>query len=221
MFDENEPAAEANGAAETNVSADTKREWYRKALQADIAQQSAKATFDSKKGEYRTVLKAAEKAGCDIEAITNNLAKRFQDPDEVLRAEIARIEMYEISGFLPGIADQLSRRARPAEGTLKETREGMLLDAYDKGALAGRQGRKLGEVNTYHPGSELHVRFIEGWREGQSSIAQEMAPLSDEPAQPAKRGRGRPKKAVTPAPEASAADVFVSLPHEHEQSIPA
>lgn len=219
MFDDAEASSPQTGTPqESNCSDDVRREWYRKALIADIAQQSAKARFDQKKGEYRSILKTAEDSGVDIEAITNVLKKRFLDPDEVIRAERERLKMYELSGFIPGIVDNVLRRTDIEEPTSKESHDLMLLDAYDKGALAGRKGRILSEVNTYLAGTELHVRFIEGYREGQASISEEMAPATSEEAPP-KAKRGRPKRVVT-AEVAAPVEAPVNLEAADEMEVP-
>src|ERR1700744_2868424 len=185
----------AEAAPPSNCTPDVKRDFYRQALIADIAMQSAKAKFDAKKGEYRSILKKASDAGVDSGAITNMLKQRFQDPDEVIREERARLEMYEISGFLPGITDILAP-LHDMQQTDKEMQEGILLDAFDKGSLAGRLGRIHDEVNTYEPGTEAYVRFKKGYMEGQAAIAGEMKP----------RGRGRPRKERTLEGEVEAAE---------------
>lgn len=167
----------ANGGS--NCSDETKRQAYREAVVLKIAVESAQEVLNSKRGEYRAYLKAAGKKGVDTKAITNMLAMRFEDPDLILIEERERLKMYELSGFLPGIRERLLNRLDIQEPTFKEEEENQILIAYDKGHLAGRSGH-LRDTNPYQPGTQGHVKFVDGWLAGQKVIADEMAPEADE-----------------------------------------
>ena len=94
--------------------------------------------------------------------------------------------MYEISGFLPGIADILAPLSTIERPNTKEQYESAMLDALDKGALAGRRGLIHDDVNTYPPGTEAYVQFKKGYMQGQAAIAGGLAKGAGKP-------RGRPK----------------------------
>lgn len=182
------PQASSEGDAPNgggNCTDETKRQAYREALILKIAVESAQEVLNSKRGEYRAYLKAAGKKGVDTKAITNMLAMRFEDPDLVLIEERERLKMYDLSGFLPGIRDRLLGRLDIQEPTFKEEEENQVLIAYDHGHLAGRSGHSRDD-NPYEPGTQGHVKFVEGWLAGQRAIADEMAPdARPETAKPA------------------------------------
>lgn len=196
----------------SNCSDETKRDAYHKAALLKIAEESAHETYKSKQGAFRSYLKAAGKLGVDTDAIVEQLKIRFNDPDLELIKLRERIKMMELSGFLPGIMDQLMDRYDVQEATHAEEEESQVLIAYDRGHLAGRKGH-IRDNNPYPPGSLGHVKWIDGWNGGQKAIAEEMAYGEDgrpvPPPEKPKRGRppGSGKKANAP-PAGGAAEMF-------------
>jgi ribosome modulation factor len=189
----------------SNCTDETKREAYRAALIAKIAEEHAKAGHDKKLGEYRSVLKKYSKMGVSTDAITYALKVRMDDPDETLIAEREKLKMLDLSGHLPGIKDKLLARLDVEEATTHEADNMDLAKAGDLGAQAGRAGASR-DVNPYLPGTEMHVHFVEGWLSGQRAIADEMEANAPPPVGEVvqmRRGRGRPKKT---AAETFAAD---------------
>lgn len=200
-----------------NCTDETKRSFYKEALVAKIGEESAKATHSKKLAEYRNVLKKADKAGVDTDAITATLAIRFSDPDEELIKLRERVKMLDLSGFLPGIKDRLFSRLDIEEATTNEDHTMSLARAHDLGCLAGRNGHSS-SINHFQPGTEEHVHFHAGWLSGQRAIADEMAedgtPIVH--VQPEKRGRGRPKKLL---PD-TAADVHAAIANDDNPGEP-
>lgn len=200
MFeDDGELAADSREVGGENCTDATKSDYYRQALRAKIAVESAQEQAKAKLASYRNILKTANKAGVNSQAIANAIAQRFRDPDVVFMEERERLKMYELSGFLPGIMDQLNQRTTTYQPTNNEENELLLLQAYDQGVLAGRRGhpRDEGAAN-FVPGSEAHVQFFAGWRDGQALLGDEMAVPGDKP-EPKKRGRPKGSKNKTHA----------------------
>lgn len=183
MFEDDSPRAQTS-----NVTDDTRRDFYRQALVAKIAEESAKTAHASKVAAYRNILKNAKKAGVDSEAISETLKIRFADPDLVVIAEREKLKMFELSGVLPGIREKILGRLDIQEATQAEDHQNRLDRARDLGALAGRKGLAR-TLNEHVPGSELHQAWDRAWLDAQSAIAEEMAT-----AEVPKAKRGRPKK---------------------------
>ena len=166
-----------------NVTDETEREFWRKALMAKIAHESAVATAKTKNGEYRNILKDAKKAGCDPHAIATALAARFQDEDVLVLSLREQLKMLDLGGVVPNIVEKILDRLHIEEPTNNE-RHAMDLDrAYDSGVFAGREGHKR-DTNEHTEGSEAHVRWDAGWLHGQAAIASQMELPK----------RGRPRK---------------------------
>jgi hypothetical protein len=201
----------ANGGS--NCSDETKRQCYREAIVLKIAVESAQEVLNSKRGEYRAYLKAAGKKGVSTDAITNMLAKRFEDPDLILIEERERLKMYELSGFIPGIRAQLLDRLDIQEPTAKEEEDNQVLIAYDRGHLAGRSGH-LRDTNPYPPGTLGHAKFADGWRAGQRVIADEMAPQEQPKPAGASNGSRGSIKPDTAASVAATLAVDNTMPGE-------
>jgi hypothetical protein len=182
--------------AGSNCTDETKREAYRTALIAKIAEEHAKAGHDKKLAEYRNILKKYAKMGVSTDAITYAIKVRMDDPDQTLIDEREKLKMLDLSGHIPGIKEKLLARLDVEEATANEADTMELAKAGDLGAVAGRAGRSRDE-NPFVPGSEHYVHWVEGWLSGQRAIADEMeanAPAPTGTVVPMKRGRGRPKK---------------------------
>lgn len=169
---------EAHATIGGNVTAATKTSFLRQALRAKIGMESAQEVVRRKSGEYRQVLAAAKKAGVNTDALTHYLNVRLKDADEVFRTEYAKAEMLELSGFLPGLRERLSGEADTVT-TLDYEHETSLVIAIDRGTCAGMQGAERSD-NPYEAGTMQFVRWVEGYMDGQRSIADEMAPANDE-----------------------------------------
>ena len=157
----------------SNCTDDTKREAYLSALKAAVEMDNAKATYDSKKGSYRAVLKRYGKLGVDTEVLANEIKNRFDDPDERVIFMRETLKMAEISGKVPRIMERLYPQFFVQEPTQAEEEEGTVLAAYDTGAMAGRKGRSRDE-NPHVPGTLAHAKWAQGWLAGQRAIAEEM-----------------------------------------------
>lgn len=169
-----------------NVTDETKRSAYREALILKIAVESAQEVASQKMGAYRAFLKKQKGLGVSKEAITYALSKRFEDPDLVLIEEREKLKMMELSGFIPGLMGKLADRYSVEEPTFNEEEEMALLAAIDRGTAAGRNGISR-DNNPYEPGTQGHVRWVEGYLTGQRIIADEMGEVTP------KRARGRPR----------------------------
>ncbi len=181
-----------------NCTDEVKREFYRKALMAKIAHESAVATAKTKNGEYRNILKEAKKAGVDSDAITKTLAVRFHDQDELVLDLREHLKMLDLSGVVPGVVDKILSRLSVEEPTNNE-RHAMDLDrAYDAGVFAGREGHKR-DANEHPAGSDAHVKWDAGWLSGQMAIASEME----------RPRRGRPRKVELTVVEETIPEVVV------------
>lgn len=214
MFDDDTRGSDESVGAPpaSNCPDSVKRDFYRQALVAKIAEESAKEAHSQKMGAYRALLKKADSAGVSTKAITNALACRFDDPELVLIEERERLKMLDLSGFLPGIRDKLLGRLDVEEVTRGEKYEMDLAAARDQGALAGRRGHRR-DLNQHQPGTELHVAWIEGWLQGQRAIADEMVEVDPDadPVQPAPAGqRGRPAGSKNRKTKAAPAAAVVS-----------
>jgi len=181
-----------------NCTDETRLDFYKQALIAKIAHESAAATAGKKLAQYRSVLKEAAKAGVDSEAIANQLKVRFQDPDDVLRAERERLKMMELTGFIPGLLDKLTDGYNVYQPTRKEQETLKAAVAYDEGHYAGRRGHSV-DGNPHSPGSQGYVRWREGWHDGQAAIAAEMAPGAQMPPANVTPIRKAPKKVRVPS----------------------
>lgn len=159
---------------QSNVTRETKAKAYAEALRAKAAAEAAKHKYDSLNGAYRNVIKKWETAGVDGDALTHALKIRFDDPDETIRAERAKLEMMEISGHISSIRDSLlgNLHIDPAEPTHEAT-EIELAQAEDLGMVCGRQGVSK-TANPYKPATELYVKWLHGYLHGQRQIADEM-----------------------------------------------
>jgi hypothetical protein len=193
-----------------NCPDSTKRDAYRQALILKIGVESAQETYKQKLGVYRAYLKAAEKRGVDTDAITEALAIRFQDPDEVLIKIREKLKMLDLSGFLPNIRERLLARLDVAEPTEEEDRQSLLDDAYDVGVKAGRSGGAR-DMNKYLPGTELHQAWDRGWLDGAANLDGETPD-----ARPPKAKRSpKPRPPVAPAPAEADATEEAPLPPPH------
>jgi ribosome modulation factor len=211
---DDQPAEPQGGS---NCSDETKRSAYREALILKIAAEGAAEAAKSKLGSYRAYLKAAAKRGVPSDAITFALAKRFEDPDLVLIEQRERLRMLEISGYLPGIRDKLLSRFDVQEATYKEEEENQVLIAYDKGAMAGRQGHASGTC-PYPENSKGERKWLDGWRAGQMAIASELGEpvlaldLPDTEPAAGKVRRGKKAEPVNPPSDHSGGDLPGDIP---------
>lgn len=167
---DDEPDRSAIGG---NCPDSVKREFWLEALKAKIGLESAQEVARKRSGEYRNVLGRAKKAGVSTDSLTHALTVRFMDPDEVLREERERIKMLALSGFLPGIMEQLIDRTNIEEPTFNEQHETNLIIARDRGQHVGLKGG-LRDDNPYPAGTEYHVNWVEGFMAGLRAIADEM-----------------------------------------------
>jgi hypothetical protein len=171
-----ETQAAGDGAAASNCTDETRREFYRKALLAKIALESAQAAAKTKNGEYRNVLKDAKKAGVDSNAITKTLAARFQDEEVLVLQLREELKMLDLGGVVPNVVDKILARIDIQEPTANEQHQTTLDRAYDEGALAGRSGDPR-DSNQFNPGTDLHDSWDRGYLAGQRAIADEMVPM--------------------------------------------
>lgn len=227
MLDENNGGETPGVGDNSSASDETKRGFYREALIAKIGEESAKEEHSRKLGLYRNILKRADKAGVDTDAITTVLKTRFDaidSPAELVRRKREELKMYELSGLIPGMFIKVSDGYLVQESTFNEQEADQILIAYDAGVVAGRKGHSTGD-NLYDLGTLGHVKWLEGWKSGQAGIADEMAPA---PAAVAAtngaagngekpKGRGRPKGSLgkkaagAPAGESGETTTVVAL----------
>lgn len=167
--------AAAGESSASNCTDETKREFYRKALIAKIALESAQAAAKQKNGEYRNILKDAKKAGIDPDAITATLAARFQDEDVLVLKLREHLKMLDLGGVVPNVVDKILSRLHIEEPTANEAHQISIDRAYDDGAFSGREGDHR-ENNPHVAGSDLYDAWDRGWLVGQQAIADEMTP---------------------------------------------
>lgn len=154
----------------SNVTDETRTEFWRKALQAKQEHEKALELAKSAGGIYRSVLKAAKKAGVDHEAIAHVLSMRFADPDLILAKQRETVRMLAISGVMPRIQTDLFA-ALGLEPSLSEEEMAKVEveRAYENGTKAGSEGENR-TVNGFPPGSELFDAFDRGWIAGQEGL---------------------------------------------------
>lgn len=169
-----QPLDETAGAS--NCTDETKRQYYRDALLAKIALESAQAAAKKKNAEYRNVLKDAKKAGVNTDAITAALADRFRDEDELVIDLRERLKMLDLGGIVPSVIDKILARMTIEEPTSNEAHQMKLDRAYDGGVFDGRGGAPR-DANQFAPGTDLYDAYDRGWLIGQQAIADEMMPV--------------------------------------------
>lgn len=137
-----------------NVTQETRKDIWRRALTAKIALEDAQNEVKSCNGHYRSVLKDAKKLGVDPVAIIFALNARLRDPDEVTR-EIQQINWMVMAAGLP-IGAQLGLFSDGESVATKVDNEALARQGahFNAGGRAVGDDGVLGE-KAYHLGREF------------------------------------------------------------------
>jgi hypothetical protein len=188
-----------------NVTEETRKEFYAKALAARLELDEAEKAAKSKRGAYRAVLKEAKKAGIDPLAITTVLAWRNREPEEVT-FEIRQINWMAKAAGLPigaqlGLFDDKTtvataveneKAAEAAAAAPAAASEEQKSEAYLKGYHALEDDKRTNiEDNPYDEQTEpeQHAEWRRGFIARQSKTADELAEKA-EARMPKARGNG-------------------------------
>lgn len=183
--------------ATENVTNETRAEALREYVQAYREAQRAS-------GKKAKVLQKWAKAGIPAEVLKEAVKVRDMDPQEVMdldreKARMKALIIPEYSKTMDMFGDKLDTSLKGSAAT-----EMSAWEAEDAGYLAGKAGRPIDSSPYNHqPGSELFVKWRDGWQKGQADIAYEMGPEAKQ-ASDERRPRGRPRK--EPAPEKTVED---------------
>ncbi len=158
-------------SAGSNVTDDTRKEYYSKAKMALREFEKAHEIAKSAKSAYTNVLKSAKKAGLSTKAIARVLAERMADPDELVREEQEYIRIMALSGVMPTFQASLFGDAPDPE--LVE--EGTIDAAFDAGNSCGLAGRNRQE-NPHFQGTEKWEVWDRGWIAGQEVLFAKAGP---------------------------------------------
>ncbi len=164
-------AANGSGSASaaSNVPDEVIRKWTDKAIAADAEFQKAKEAMDSKRGEYRAILKEAAAAGCDKDAIVWLVKSRKREPSDIdyetrQRNRIARIMGLPIGTQLGLFDDGETVAAKVDKDALQK--DG---DAFEEGKAAGAAGRPA-DSNPYDRNSRDGIRWMQGYDDAQFAM---------------------------------------------------
>jgi hypothetical protein len=163
-------------APATNVTDQTRLDFYRKALKAKQESEAADREAKAARGVYRAVLKDAKKAGVSTDSITFALAARHIDGDELLIEQRERMRMLAISGVMPTIQTDLFEGVGKKPDLSEEEAGKIAVDrAYDDGYFSGNNGVSR-SLNKHFQGTEEFEAWERGWVAGQAKIITTLAP---------------------------------------------
>ena len=200
--------------AATNVTDDTKLEYFRDAERAFQDVEAAQREVKSAMGTYRGVLKRAKKAGVSTEAITFTLQARRLDSDDLKKREQEKARMMALAGVWPSIDQDLFADFKPTRETVDKNKDAISASrAYDDGVFHGNEGKNR-VLNPHLQGSENFDAWDRGWIAGQAKIVRErLSPKAATPKPRKGKVTGEAKadapppateKAAPPAPTAKA-----------------
>lgn len=148
-----------------------------------------KNRMEEASGAYRACLKKWKGRGASTKALTQTVAERRLDPDETMAHEREMARMRAVSGRFPTIQqDMAAFFGEPVVVPVKAEAEHTEFRAHDDGYHTGMDGGARDD-NPYEAGSPLHVKWDEGYIDGQAAIAERMAAGGGE--RPANRTRSR------------------------------
>jgi hypothetical protein len=167
-----EDDGEVTTFAGSNVTDETKRGYYKKALKAKQEAEKAAEIYKAANAEYRLVLKAAKGAGVSSEAIAYALSVRHLDNDALREAERDKARMLALSGIWPTIQEDFFNLLIPSPDLHNETTVDM---AYDAGHQCGIKGENR-SINPYIPATEKWDAWDRGWLTGQGGNVEKLTP---------------------------------------------
>lgn len=162
-----------------NVSDDTIRECCEKSLALKLELEKIEEKARAAKGRYRSSLKRAEGLGVDQKTITEWIADRKLEPDEVIRKERWKRRLYgvmQLELFEAGESETMSeskteetklQRSRPSRSKYKGPD---LVAAYALGHDAGLRGEAPKKAAKGLTGA-ARAEFAKGWDVGQKEAA--------------------------------------------------
>jgi hypothetical protein len=157
----------------TNVTDDTKLEYFRDAERAYQDVEAAQREVKSAMGTYRGILKRAKKAGVSTEAITFTLQARRLDHDDLKKREQEKARMMALAGVWPSIDQDLFKDFKPTKDIIAREKDAILASrAYDDGVFHGNEGKNR-TLNPHLQGSEAFDAWDRGWIAGQAKIVRE------------------------------------------------
>ena len=169
------PRKQTNEDSETvlgNVTDQTKREFFNKALDAKRELDEAMAAAASARGVLRATYKAAKAAGVSSDAIARALKVATTDADEIAAEERDYLDMLRVSGIWTGAQSELF----PVENLAPAHIVNPAL-AYDEGVKAGKAGHSR-TGNRHDAGNEEYDAWDRGWLMGQRVNLPKQAPVS-------------------------------------------
>jgi ribosome modulation factor len=144
---------------------------------------------ESSNGVLRNIYKRAKSSGENVTVMRRVVKKlRMHSPEEIiadLQAEIYYLNLRKV-----GVTSQTLFTDLDLYVTESGSAAEAMFMAQERGYQAGRLATKVEEC-PYQPGTELHVAWMEYWRQGQEAIAREMGP----DAKQADGSRQHPKRA--------------------------
>lgn len=145
--------------------------------------------------DWMRQIQAQQRRAAEENGVLRNLYKRAQAAGEDIKGMKLAIRMTKVAPE-EAVAETKSSLYYMAIRNIPVTRESLfdgldlhkseqtrhdddLWDAEEKGYLAGRHNVKIDEC-PYHPGAELHVKWVEWWNKGQAAIARELGPNAEQ-----------------------------------------
>lgn len=178
---------------------------------ADCAE--TKRSLNKRRKDLR---KNATAAGIDIEMFDRHLADIELTPEERDAHARAYAQMMVWRSAPPGYQATMDLPAEPGDRAFSVHE----LHAIDgEGFDAGKSGRRR-DSNPHRPGSEPHVRWDNAWGRGQAAAVETQMGGTAPAGEPAKRGRGRPRRNAS-ANGANGHDAEGSTPGAEHDPLPA
>lgn len=157
--------AEAAPAADSNITDETMSEIYAEALAKKIEHEKAVAEAKSANADFRAVLKRAKKLGISTDAITQVLADRKLEPDDVARRLAHQQRLYRLAHMEVGTQFSFDDAidGAPVVGSAAG-------DAYDRGHELGVAGKGMDSDPTYTIAHPHRHDFLRGFEQGQMEL---------------------------------------------------
>lgn len=144
------------------------------------------------------IVQKYKKLGVNPAALRQIAKMRDQDPDEVLETQREVVRMSALLNMPMNQEDLFPGDEAPLPTQVQV--EQSAWEAEDAGYLAGKAGRAIDSSPYNHqPGSELFVKWRDGWQKGQEAIAYEMGPDTKQASDERRPRGGRKKDATDPA----------------------
>lgn len=168
----------------SNVTDETRREYYKRSLKAQQEIDRAKEVLKSAVGELRAIMKGAKTAGVCTAAISTALKLRLRDKEDLIYEQRETARMLALSGVWPSIQTDMFNTLMPTDLTAEITVE----VAYDNGHACGLKGENR-TINPHVPGTDKYDAWDRGWLMGQGGNVEVLTPAD-------KKSRKKHKEAV-------------------------